>query len=446
MSSVVYRVSEFLSCVVKGVRVGTNLDLYYLIWMLMSGRLLASRGAVIPGLSAFGLPDDAVRRSAAALSYGVWEIGPLVESFRKEVEAEGRWEAHEHGGVRPVAADLVGFSRPKLSGCPTKHYSSVANKALPAIVVGIAGAVGSVDDQRLALPRLIVESDPEDSSEPALMKRLLSGVNAGLALNEVIVTDRGFPLLYFLELGIERYVKREKENFTARRADIHYKGRGCHPKKGEIVRPLPRTYRGRVIEATPPDREERWEETTARGRTIWVRAAYWENLVLEGQEAVFRCVVIWDPRYRHPLVLVTPQDLGAAELRAIYRDRWPIEGVPLVAKQVLGAHRQFVSAEKSRTRLPMLALLSGAILSYLSATEPPVAAGYWDRSPRPTAGRLRRLLARVHYQDLPLPTHKLRKKQSPTAHLLKGILAHRRRKATPDPAQDPTPDALPLAA
>ena len=134
MSSLVYRVSELLSRVVKGVRVGTNLDLYYLLWMLVSGRMLESRGAVIPGLSAFGLPDDAVRRSAAALAYGVFEIEPLVGNFRKEVEEEGRWEAHEHGGYRPVAADLVGFSRPKLKECPTKHYSSEANKALPALV------------------------------------------------------------------------------------------------------------------------------------------------------------------------------------------------------------------------------------------------------------------------------------------------------------------------
>lgn len=446
MSSIVYRVSEFLSRMVEGVRVGTNLDLYYLLWMLISGRMWASRGAVIPGLSAFGLPDDAVRRSAAALAYGVWEIEPLVESFRTEVEAEGRWEAHEHGRFRPVAADLVGFSRPKLSGCPTKHYCSTANKALPAIVVGIAAAVGSIDDQRLAVPRLILESDPKDPSEPALMKRLLKGVNAGLGLEEVIITDRGFPLLYFLELGIKRYVKRDRENFTARRADIHYKGRGRRPGQGEIVRPLPRTYNGRVIESTPADREVSWEEPTARGKTIRVRAAFWDHLVMEGHKAVFRCVVIWDPRYRHPLLLVTPLNLSARELRRLYLDRWPIEGLPLVAKQVLGAHRQFVSAEKSCTRLPMLALLSGAILSYISATQPPMAAGFWDRSPRPTAGRLRRLLARVHFRDLPPLTHKLRKKQSPTAHLLKGILAHRRRKSAPNPDQVPTPDSLPLAA
>ncbi|MGH9614956.1 MAG: hypothetical protein ACRD4P_17975 [Bryobacteraceae bacterium] len=435
-----------MSRVVSEVRIGTNLDLVYLIWTLMSGRLLESRGAVIPGLSAFGLPEDAVRRSAAALTSGVFEIEPMVEQFRTVVDEEGRWEAHEHGGYRPVAVDLVGFSRPKLKGCPTKHYVSTANKAVPAIVVGIAGAVGSVGDQRLAVPRSMIESDPKDPSEKALMKAVPADVNAGLSLKEAIIVDRGFPLAAFVELEIERYVKRGRENFKARRAEIHLKGRGRHPQQGEIVRPLPRTYSGRVIEGTPCDREERWKEKTARGTTIWVRAAFWDDLVEEPGQEAFRCVVIWDPRYRRPLVLVTPLDASAQDLRRLYLDRWPIEGLPLIAKQMLGVHRQFVWGVKSRTLLPMLALLSGAILSYLGATERPVATGFWDRSPRPTAGRLRRLLARVHFRDLPLPTHELRKKQSPTAHLLKGILAHRRRKSPLNPAQDPPQNDLPLAA
>lgn len=444
MSSIVYRIQEFLSRVVEGVGVGTNLNLVYLLWMMMSGRMLESRGAVIPGLSAFGLPADAVRRSEAALAYGDWKIERLVENFRKQMEEERRWEAHTHGGFRPVAADLVGFYRPKLKGCATKHYSSAAGKALPAIVVGIAGAVGSVDEQRLTVPRAIVETDPADPSEKALMKRLIEEVKTGLANDEAIIVDRGFPLDLFLEAKIERYVKRERENFKAYRAEVSYKGRGRHPEKGEIVRPLPRTYKDRRIEATPADREEYWEEEISRGqksRKIRLRAAFWDNLVEKTGGEVFRCVVIWDPRFRHPLVLVTPLDLSGADLRHLYFDRWPIEGLPLVAKQLLGAGRQFVSGEKSRHRLPKLALFSGAILSYLGASEPAVATGFWDRSPRPTAGRLRRLLSSVYFRDLPLPTHKLRKKQSPTAHLPKGVDAHRRHKSFVE-----TPEGLPMAA
>jgi len=70
MSATVYRINAMLSSVLQDVPVGTNLDLFYLLWTLLTGRLLASRGAIIPALAAFGLPDPAVRRAWAALAYG----------------------------------------------------------------------------------------------------------------------------------------------------------------------------------------------------------------------------------------------------------------------------------------------------------------------------------------------------------------------------------------
>jgi hypothetical protein len=74
MSEIVYRISEVLSSVVKGVPVGTNLGLVYLMWMLMSGQMLKSRGAVIPGLANMGMPAVEVRRTWAATSRT--ETGP----------------------------------------------------------------------------------------------------------------------------------------------------------------------------------------------------------------------------------------------------------------------------------------------------------------------------------------------------------------------------------
>jgi hypothetical protein len=52
MPTVVYRVTQLLSSLVKPLPIGTNLGLFHLLWMLVSGRLLESRGAVIPGLAA----------------------------------------------------------------------------------------------------------------------------------------------------------------------------------------------------------------------------------------------------------------------------------------------------------------------------------------------------------------------------------------------------------
>jgi hypothetical protein len=107
-----------------------------------------------------------------------------------------------------------------------------------------------------------------------------------------------------------------------------------------------------------------------------------------------------------------------------------VEGLPLWAKQMLGAARQFVFAPESRQRLPEVALLAGSILAYTAATQPAFATGFWDRAPRPTPGRLRRLLAQVHLPDLPELPQQLRKKPSPTAHLSTGVCGHRRQKRT----------------
>ena len=224
-----------------------------------------------------------------------------------------------------------------------------------------------------------------------------------------------------------------------RAAPPPYGGRGRPPTRGAVVRPLPRAHRGHAIPATPPDRVETWHED---GRLL--RAEVWADLVRPDAGAdspIFAAVAIHDPRHREPLLLATPLALPARAVRDLYRDRWPVEQLPLAAKQLLGAARQFVHAPETCQRLPELALLAGAVLSYVAATSPAVPTGFWDRRPRPTPGRLRRLLARTPFpHDFPLPV-RLRRKESPTAHLPKGYFGQRRRAAAPAP-----PTALTEAA
>ena len=224
------------------------------------------------------------------------------------------------------------------------------------------------------------------------------------------------------------------KNFTARRAALPpYKGVGRRPRRGEIVRPLPRSYKGNRLPATSPDRVETWSETDGTGQRA-LRVEVWEDLTLPDEDPLdpktvrFRVAAIYDPRFAETLLVATRLPVTGADLRGLYQDRWPVEGLPLVAKVILGAHRQFVFANECRQRLPELVLLAGAILSYLAATQEAVPTGFWDRAPQPTAGRLRRVLSRVHFQDLGALPKELRKKDSPTAHLPKGILAHRRQK------------------
>jgi hypothetical protein len=70
MPEAVYRMMRLLCALVVNVPLGTNLGLLQLLWMPVSGRLLTTRGAVLPVLGACGLSRRAVRRAWAALGSG----------------------------------------------------------------------------------------------------------------------------------------------------------------------------------------------------------------------------------------------------------------------------------------------------------------------------------------------------------------------------------------
>ena len=96
--------------------------------------------------------------------------------------------------------------------------------------------------------------------------------------------------------------------------------------------------------------------------------------------------IIWvyfDPLYDKPLILGTNlRQATPLTIFCLYQDRWPVEQIPLVAKQMLGLHRQFVFAPESCHRLPELALLLANVLTYLAAVLPPMPTGFWDRRPK----------------------------------------------------------------
>jgi hypothetical protein len=437
MPDVVYRTMTLIGGLVVGLPIGTNLGLLHQLWMLVSGQLLATRGAVIPGLDACGLSRRAVRRAWGALGQGDWTTERLLARWAAQVRGEGRWQPRTHDGYQAVPVDVTAFWRPRLRACPTTHYHAEAGKALPAIPVGLVARVGVVGGERLALPLAFVPAPAEDPSPSAHARALVRTAVALGQADEALVLDAGFPLALLHEAGARRYVVRLAQNATFRRASPPpYRGRGRPPTRGMLVRPLPRVHRRRVLLATPPDQETAWEEPTG----VRLRAAVWTNVVpalarADSNAPRLMVVAIWDPRYRHPWLLASPLPVTPQALHALYRDRWPVEQLPLVAKQLLGAARQFVHAPRTCQQLPVLALLAGAILAYVAATAPACPTGFWDRCPRPTAGRLRRLLARQPFpQDFPLPA-RLRVKCAPTAHLPTGFWGqHRPRGASPTDA------------
>ncbi len=220
MSPRVYRMNSVLSPVVQRVPVGTHLGLLHLLWMRLSGRLRRSRGAVIPGRAALGLAEEAVRRAWAALAYGQGHAAQWREAWEQLVREAQAFHAHQSGGSRPVACDLVGFFRPRLQDCATKHDSSTAGQAFPAMPLGIAARVGTVGTQRLAVPCLLVRGEPTETSATDLPTRLLQRAHAPLADDEALVCDRGVPLRQLQTGGMQRDVVRAPVNCTARRAAL----------------------------------------------------------------------------------------------------------------------------------------------------------------------------------------------------------------------------------
>ncbi len=306
MPSIVYRMIEVLSVLVTDLPLGTNLGIFHLLWTILSGRLLQSRGAIIPALAASGLATDALRRAWATLAHGAWDLTQLLTRFQDLVRHEGRWQRHRVGGLRPVAVDYVGYFRPRLKDCPTKHFNSQAGKALPAIPFDVLTAVGSVADQTVLVLRDLVRA-PDNHA-------LLIAAQAHFAPDEYLVADRGISrsVAQMHAAQVDRFVLRVAKNFTARRATLpEYRGRGRRPTRGALVRPCARTYRGHRLAATPPDRTETWPHA---GRAL--QAQIWAALV-DSTDApgapTFTCYLITDPAYCTPLLLVSSLKLSAAE-------------------------------------------------------------------------------------------------------------------------------------
>ena len=123
---------EALIVLTKALPIGTNKALLHFLWMLISGALLAHRGALFPALQSIGLQAPAVRRAWRAFRKGVWQIAVLIQWWREYVLALPEWEVHEYEGYRPVAIDITAFWRPQLQDCPSQHYHPTARRALPA--------------------------------------------------------------------------------------------------------------------------------------------------------------------------------------------------------------------------------------------------------------------------------------------------------------------------
>ena len=420
---------QAMAFVVQTVPIGTNIGLLRILWVMVNGSFLRSRGAIFSALHVSGFSVEEIRRSWAALRYGIWEINELLENWQIYVTSQNQWRAHRYEHYQVLSVDITGFWRPHLQGWLGKHYHALAQKALPAVVLGVMVNSGQVGSHRIPLLRRIVRCQPQ-TGKPDFRSQLLRQAAVEAASDQVIVVDAEFGMAELQAAGVARYVVRLATNATARRNQLPiYKGRGRPTVYGEKVRPLARKHKAHQIPATTPDQQGQFDY---QGRCIHV--SFWHGLVsvntpADAKTQTFSIYAYADLLYKQPLLLATNLQLASPETAyLIYRDRWPVEQAPLAAKQMIGLHRHFVFAPEICFRLPELGLLAGAILTYVAAVLPPVPTAFWDRAPKPTPGRLRRVLAQADFPNLLAVDPELRKKNSVTAHLPKGIDAHYRTK------------------
>jgi hypothetical protein len=369
--------------VMQVVPIGTNLSLVRLMWAMVQGSFLVSRGAIHSGLLASDFSPAEIRGSWAALRYGSWQIDELIATWQVYVASRNQWQVQRYGGYRVKSVDITGFWRPRLAGAVSKHYHALAQKALPAIVFGVMISSGSSGGKRVPLLQALVRC-PATMSESEFRRLLLQKTVEQTAPDEITVLDGEFEVSDLHSAQVKRFVVRMASNCTARLNQLpQAKTKGRPSEYGELVRPLPRSRLDNTIAATPAQRHGSF---VLDGRTI--RYESWDSLVtsqtkVHPDNKTFSVHVFYDPLYDKPLVLATDLMLSPELIFQIYRNRWPVEHPPLAAKQMIGLHRQFVFAEEACCRLPELALLAGNILTHTAALLPPLPSGFWDGAAHP---------------------------------------------------------------
>lgn len=290
MLTPVYRTAAFLCRLVSALPIGTNLGVVHLLWTVLSGQLLQSRGALFPALSGAGLSEKEVRQAEAALREGKWCIDHLLARFGRLVRRERFAAPGQIGPWRPLLIDWVGFFRPQLRDCTSKHFASQAGKALPAIELGMVASVQQVEGRRI--PGLRALNRSGDTTE------LLRLAKEGQGKQEALIADRQVKMSHIEETGVRQFVIRGQQNLSARRSqpptiDPSAPKPGPRPRRGALVRPTPRTYNQKRLPATEPDRQESF---TYQKRTIHAR--WFDRVVVSGATRPVHCLVLEDPRYK----------------------------------------------------------------------------------------------------------------------------------------------------
>ncbi len=444
-----YRVLDLIEQMVAVAPKGTALGLCDLISAMLSGYFINSGGAVMPAVEEYlrqQIKDEneraaRSRRASKALTYGQYNLKELMDKLQEIVQAEGKWKSIMAQGYRIVPVDFTAYRRTAVEKLKSKAYFSDANRAVPAVPIGMIASVGEVNGQRVALLKNTVFADLNANDSQKQKKQLYRQVAISLDEDELAVFDAGFKLAEAAEANIERCLIRLAKNCTfgrtAGKIPERTSAKGPDPTQyqAEIVRPLERKHGDKTLPATKADKictmiDERGREIEVH---IWYGVYFLERQLKKVtnkrkkhklRHTPLKVMAIYDPDYDEPLLVGTSLlSLKPEAAYKVYITRWPVEGIPQTGKYILsgGGGTHYVHHTTAMKRLPALSLIFGSLLKYVAATLPPFRTGFWDRVLKPTYGRLLRHLKKV---GIPL-SGQLFKKASATAHLPVGYEAIR---------------------
>ena len=344
---------------------------------------------MFPALLCLGLCAAQVRRSSQAVRDGAWTSDALIMRWRTWQAAHSAWRPDQCDGYRPIAVDITAFWRPQLQNWWGKFFNHLAQRAVKAIGFALVVEVGHNGAQRLPLLKHLIllrmTRSVRANSRPRCCTRLARV--RGPARWSCMMRVPRFADMQTAHMP--RFVVRWDYNCTARRNQLptQHAGRGRPLAYGAQVCPLARSYKWAQLAG----HDRRCDDAVHlsgphhhRPRVAGCRAQRSEGG--DGQ-ATFTIWVYADPLYQAPFVLGTNLTASPATIFQLYLDRWPVEEVPLVCKQLLGLQRQFVFADLARFRLPELGLIAANILAHLVADLPPSppASGIANRGARPAA-------------------------------------------------------------
>lgn len=80
---------------------------------------------------------------------GHWSIHSMLQTWQAHVEGQGKWLAHQYAGCYVKTVDISAYWRSSVKGLKSKHYDTITDRALPAVVFGLVALVGSIGEQRM---------------------------------------------------------------------------------------------------------------------------------------------------------------------------------------------------------------------------------------------------------------------------------------------------------